>query len=226
MNKLVENILFLDIDGVISTSRSLWKAFAKDLDIDISDEDFSNYTHCIDGINPLKMKEIMNKIESGEYKFPNYMGYKWPYDKICIEYLNKIIEENNAYIVVISSRRIGYNIQQLQDILDKEGVKGKVIGRTGTNKTRALEILGWLNIYNDKYDIRHICILDDESYYDIDYIFYEYTVGDMNTNELGLKEKHIQDCNFVFSKNFDIDEINFISENIDNHKSHVNSKHK
>jgi Swiss Army Knife RNA repair-like protein len=226
MIKLDKNITFLDIDGVIATSRSLWKAFAKDLEIDVEESDFSDYTHCTDGINPILMKEIDKRIKSKKYPFPNYFNNRWPYDNICIDYLNRIIEENNADICVISSRRIGLSMEDLDKILKDKGVKGNVVGRTPKLETRALEIIDWLDKASEKYNINSICIIDDESYYDIDYILYDYTIDNIDINELGLKEEHIEEAKRIFSLDVDVNNLLLISTQIEEHSKCTNSKHK
>ena len=49
----MKKYLFLDIDGVLNSHRSLFSKFAKHYNLDHSTEDFSKkYWNCVDGTNP------------------------------------------------------------------------------------------------------------------------------------------------------------------------------
>jgi len=206
----MKKYLFLDIDGVLNTHRSLFSKYAEHYNIPYTVDDFSEkYWNCMDGTNPLLMEKIEEVRDSGKYSLPEVNMWDFPFDKICINFCNKIIKENNAELIIISSWRLGRDLEELQQLMDDHGILGKVIGRTGHNETRALDIYEWIEHYQGKYDsiIESICILDDDHDYDIDYMFYEFTVKHMTSIRNGLLEKHIKEAKEVFNKPFDINKI-------------------
>ncbi len=136
-------------------------------------------------------------------------------------YLNKIVEENNADIVVISSWRIGRTTEELKELFGGKGMIGNIIDRTGREDTRGLEIVKWIESNRYKYNIKGICIIDDEYSYDISYLLDEYCLYDISMNTKGLKEKHIEESKIIFSKPFDIESIITKSNSIVNHKNHI-----
>ena len=212
-----KNIIFLDIDGVLCTFRSLWKGWAKAMGVTVEESDFTNFMDDINGINPIKMKEIDDVFATGKIPPPNLSLYKWPFDEYCVQYLNQIIKDNDADMVIISSWRVGRSKEDLDILLKERGVMGNVIGRTGRQETRALEILEWLELTKDKYDVG-MCIIDDESLYDIAYLFDEYCLYDISMKTCGLKEKHIDESKLIFNKKVDINDIRNKADNIDNHR--------
>ena len=202
----------MDIDGVLNSHRSLFSKHAEHYGIPHSAEDFSEkYWNCMDGTNPELMSKIDEARKSNKYSLPDTSMYNFPFDKICINNCNKIIEENDCGVIVISTWRIGRTLEELQELFDDNGIKGKVIGRTAKlDGSRAEEIHGWIEHYENKYEckkIESICILDDEHAYDIDYMFYDYTVKHMTSMRNGLLEKHIPESKKVFNKYFDINQI-------------------
>jgi hypothetical protein len=169
------------------------------------------------GFNPVKMKEIDDIFATGKIAPPNLSLYKWPFDEYCVQYLNQIIKDNDADIVICSSWRIGRTKEELQTLLTDRGVVGNVIGRTGRQDTRALEIIEWLELAKDKYDIS-MCIIDDESLYDIAYLLDEYCLYDISIKTNGLKEKHIEESKQIFNKIVDLEVIKSKSDSIVNHR--------
>jgi FAD synthase len=209
-NNYMDKILFLDIDGVLNSHRSLFKKFAEHYGVPYSIGDFSEkYWNCVDGINPELMKKIDEAKKSKDIKFPNLSMYNFPFDDICIENCNKIIKENKCDIVIISTWRIGRTIEELQKLMDDIGIKGIVIGKTPDNETRGLEIYDWINKYQNKHNIKieNICIIDDEHAYDIDYMFSDFTIKDITSIRNGLRENHIKEANKIFNKSFDVNNI-------------------
>ena len=210
-----KSIILLDIDGVLCTFRSLWKGWAKTMGVTVEESDFLFDNP--NGFNPVKMKEIDDIFAIGEIPPPQLGVYKWPFDKPCVQALNQIIKENNADIVVISSWRIGRTKEELDTLLKEKGVIGNVIGRTGRQETRALEILEWLELTKDKYDLR-ICVIDDESLYDISYLFDEYCLYDISIRTNGLKDKHIEEAKKIFEIPIDMNLIRIKADSILDHK--------
>lgn len=207
----MKNYLFLDFDGVINTHRSLYKRLAGYYDIPYTDEDFSEkYWEYADGINPVLGDKIDEVAASGKYKPAKVSFHYYPFDNICIDYCNRIIKENDAEIIVISTWRTGRDIKKLQEILDSIGLYGKVIGRTPRLETRGLEIYEWIKYYENKNntEIKNICILDDEHEFDIDYMFGDFTVKDIHSTRNGLRKHHIEEAKKVFNKEFSIKNIN------------------
>ena len=213
-----KNIAFLDIDGVLCTFRSLWKGWAKAVEVSINESDFVNN---LNGITNKKMKEIDAARESGKYPHPNLSLYNWPFDEFCVDYFNKIIKQNNADIVVISSWRVGRTVTELQELLNDKGIIGNIIDKTGREETRGLEIVKWLESNKEKYNIKGICIIDDESSYDISYLLDDYCLYDIAINTKGLKEKHIKESKVIFNKPFDLQPIIDKSNKIINHRDHI-----
>jgi len=206
----MKKYLFLDIDGVLNSHRSLFMKYAEHYNIPHSINDWSEkYWNCMDGTNPELMEKIEEVRDSGKYSLPNVNMWDFPFDNICIDYCNKIIKDNNAELIIISSWRTGRDLEELQTIMDDNGILGKVIGRTGHDETRGLEIYDWIEKYQEKYDIKikSICIIDDEHSFDIDYMFYDYTVKHISSMRNGLLEKHIKESMVIFNKPFDIIKI-------------------
>jgi len=206
----MKKYLFLDIDGVLNSHRSLFSKYAAHYNIDHSISDWSEkYWNCVDGTNPELMDKIDEVRKSKKFSLPKVFMFDFPFDIYCIENCNRIIEENNCEIILISSWRKGRDLKEIQELLEGVGLKGKVIGKTGVEETRALEIYEWIESYQDKYDskIESICILDDEHAHDIDYMFDYYTVKDMTSMRNGLRENHIKESKKIFNKSFDINQI-------------------
>ena len=199
MNKT--NILFLDFDGVLNSHRSLWKKFAEWFGVEWKEDDFDiekwyDKGHTED-MNPdlwdrIDEAEVSKKPEIG---MPDLNMDNWPPDEYAILALNKIVEENNAKVVICSTWRKGRTISQLQKILDGWGAKCEVIGITpyknklSYDATRASEILEWLVENNSM--VNRICILDDEAAYDINFIFEKWCVQEISGRTHGLREDHI-----------------------------------
>lgn len=203
-------ILFLDFDGVINTHRSLIQRYADHYGVDYTDDDFSEkYWDEVDGVNPELIRKIDRKRESGEYRPFGLSGDRFPFDDKCISNCNTIINENGADICVTSTWRLGRTVEQLQELLNRIGVLGVVVGKTGNSADRAKEIYEWIKgkEKEDKEKITNICILDDDHAYDIDYMFSDYTVKDINSKRHGLRKKHISEAKSIFEKPFDVNEI-------------------
>ena len=94
-------------------------------------------------------------------------------DPKSIEYLNVLVNETGAKVVVSSTWRLSRVVKELQEILDRNGFQGEVIGKTedlrvaGSNYVlRGNEIYHWLNKHTPEslgYDAINYIILDDDS---------------------------------------------------------------
>ncbi len=97
-------------------------------------------------------------------------------DKEAIGFLNNLIKKTGAKVVVSSTWRLGRSIQELQDILNRNGFEGEVIDKTkdlrygdgGAWSVRGNEIHCWLDENATKFgfsqfDFKHYVIFDDDS---------------------------------------------------------------
>lgn len=205
-----ENILFLDFDDVLNSTRSFYKKFAEHHGVEWSEDDFSEEywgQGNIDEINPIleeKIKDEWNKQkELSSYIVPDLSFENYPHDEFAIVNLNKIVEENNAKVVICSSWRNDRSIKDLQKILDEWGAKCQVIGKTITSRRdRGFEILDWVIKYRDQ--IKGICILDDSSPMDISYIFKKWCVMGISGYHHGLRDIHIPEAKKCFETPFNL----------------------
>ncbi|GAI78124.1 unnamed protein product, partial [marine sediment metagenome] len=107
------NIVFLDIDGVLNSTRSFYQKFADHHNVEWTDEDFDIKwigQGNEENFSPTMMERIneareAQKKQSG-YKYPNLGMYNWPPELPAIKALNTIIEENNAVVCVCSTWRV------------------------------------------------------------------------------------------------------------------------
>jgi hypothetical protein len=82
----------------------------------------------------------------------------------CMERLNTILRETSAQVVVSSTWRKLYSVEELQQLFEKCGFQGEVIGRTPSSADgrRGPEIALWLRLHG--YDANDCVIIDDEDY--------------------------------------------------------------
>lgn len=73
------------------------------------------------------------------------------------------------------------------------------------NSTRGDEINWW--IQKNKDIIKGICILDDNSDYDINYLFKPWAVQEISTYTHGLRKEHIAEAKKCFEIPFNIEKI-------------------
>jgi hypothetical protein len=96
------------------------------------------------------------------------------FDPKSIEYLNDLIQETGAKVVVSSTWRLGRHRNDLQEILNKRGFTGEIIGITpnlrnlGESILRGNEILQWIKDNKEivgcpYYEYENYVILDDDS---------------------------------------------------------------
>ena len=93
-----------------------------------------------------------------------------------MKHLNNIIKETDAEVVVTSTWRLNRTTEELQALFDRNGFKGKIIGKTldlrcgdhGHCVLRGNEILCWVKEHDESvgqsyYEYKNYVILDDES---------------------------------------------------------------
>jgi len=88
-----------------------------------------------------------------------------PFNPECVKHFNTLIERTGAKIVMSSSWRVGQLLENLQNLLAKEGVKGELIGDTPVlcfdpYARRGGEIREWMAAGGQR--ARSFVILDDE----------------------------------------------------------------
>jgi len=204
-----ENVLFLDFDDVLNSVRSFYKKFAEYHGVEWSEEDFSpkywGQGHA-EEFNPEFSEKVdkarEEKKKDPDYKMPKLSLHNYPHDEYTIKALNKIVEENSAKVVVISTWRTGREISELQEILDGWGAKCEVIGKTGSGFNRADEIYEWIKA--NKKIIKGICILDDSSPFHIAHLFRPWCVMGISGYRHGLREDHIAEAKTCFETPFKI----------------------
>jgi hypothetical protein len=96
---------------------------------------------------------------------------RYDLDPISIGFLNTLIEDTNAKVVIISTWRKYQTIEELQKLLETRGFIGEIIGFTphlGKGNLRGNEILLWMNdnekLLGESYsDFDTFVIFDDDS---------------------------------------------------------------
>jgi hypothetical protein len=86
-----------------------------------------------------------------------------PFDEVCVKSLNKITDYTDAKIVISSSWRGSYKLDELKVMLAREGITGDIIGVTpesGYSIARAEEIKMWLREHASA--IESFVVLDDQ----------------------------------------------------------------
>lgn len=142
------DVLFMDIDGVLNSTRSLLRA--NKVEPTESERDF--------------LFELSNTYYSG-YPLSVLTADLLGLSRECIKNLNLVIEATGVQVVVSSSWRFCHNIVGLQKLLEYRGFRGELIDITpinlvGSNKVRGREIQAWLDL-NPEVD--RFVIVDDDS---------------------------------------------------------------
>lgn len=114
----------------------------------------------------LDIDGVLNSVESETWDYHN-RGEEAYYYAMCpdlVEKLNLIIRETGAKIVISSTWRKHHDtLEGLQNMLDKRGIQGEVIGSTAALWTqRGIEIKQWLDLFSDKHNVISYIILDDD----------------------------------------------------------------
>lgn len=102
----------------------------------------------------------------------------WDIDPRCIDLLNHIVDKTNAKVVISSSWRSSYSINELQELFKYCEFEGEIVGKTPHlvfrsnmeytySIPRGCEIKAWLELNKDKLGdkmsrIKYV-ILDDDS---------------------------------------------------------------
>ncbi len=88
-------------------------------------------------------------------------------DPECVEQLNRITNATGAHIVVTSTHRHYYSLEETRVWMKAWGVKGNVTGYTpGHNSSaepRGMEIQEWLDKSGQEIEVESIVILDDNT---------------------------------------------------------------
>lgn len=143
MKKKIENIIFLDIDGVLNCEQFYHEDHHQKMKREMTN-------------NP-KDEDIFNRAQI----CPIRLGY-----------VNDLCKETNSKVVVSSTWRGGLSIEELQRLFDICGGTFEVIGKTPhvDCRVRGVEIKKWLekNINEEEYgclyfDFYRYVIIDDDS---------------------------------------------------------------
>lgn len=169
----VKDVIIVDFDGVLNSLQSLYMAFCRHYKIKFNHNKI--YKSGVSRKNFECLHHKMKTMKKIGVCFPDRSGYNWPFDKQAIAVFNKIQEKSNIHdIVICSSWRMGREIEELQEIFDNNGIKGRIIGCTGRYNTRGEEINIWLQEFLPH--VERFVILDDESSYDIIQLFPDHCV--------------------------------------------------
>ncbi len=128
-----------------------------------------------------------------------------PFDKDCVQVLNKIIDETNCDIVISSTWKRDFDLKQIQEIFSWNGVKKIPIGFTPEIDEKLLqdkefevikcrEITKWL-LENDPKARYKWCAVDD---WDLSFELKNF-VG-CRDNKMGLKSKGISNKIILYLK--------------------------
>lgn len=83
-------------------------------------------------------------------------------DKDKIQLVNHIIKETGAKVVISSSWRLGWELDEIISNLEQRGFKGEIIGSTPSLASRrGHEIQAWIDSFGK--EIKSFVILDDDS---------------------------------------------------------------
>ena len=145
----MENIIFLDIDGVLNCQ------------LFYDSKQFKDYKEA--------KKTLRKSVKAKEIERMEYYS-----SQICkqrIGWFNDLCKDVNAKVVISSTWRMGKTIEELQEIMNYCGGTFEIIGKTIHNGfERGTEIAKWLrdNINKEThgcnyYDFYRYAIIDDDS---------------------------------------------------------------
>jgi len=153
-------IIFLDIDGVVCTQRSLYRAYARWLGI--PPESLSTEYRSMDE----KIRVELEKRQDKKEFIPHFSIKSWPFDEEAVNLLHKIVRENPDINFVISSTwRICESVDSLTEKFDLKGLCIPILGFTDPPKrgsNRGEEIQTWLKNHKKEHNVTNFCVLDDE----------------------------------------------------------------
>lgn len=125
----------------------------------------------------------------------SHSGINYPFDENCMNYLKKLVEQTNSFIVITSTwRKDEESKARLLEELKKYGLSEKVLGFTKILDTRSNEIKEYLN----SFDVNvNFVILDDISFLDglnsnliVTNAFFGFSEGDYNRALKLLKKNY------------------------------------
>jgi hypothetical protein len=143
--------IFLDIDGVVATERSLWEEYCNYFGVEFTNaaEDVPQYT---------KELEVCRKTAGLPY--PMISVSYWPFDSVAIKNLYKLQRETKCVFVMSSTWRKGRSIDEINDLMAYKGLRLRFTGKTDTNMLgiRGKEIETYLLLHPE---ITNFLIIDD-----------------------------------------------------------------
>lgn len=141
----------------------------------------------------LDVDGVLNNIKDAEELYEKtrkpIVGFEWPFSKISLNVLKRIVDDTDAQIVVTSSWRLRKQGREiLLSELEKYNLKERVIGWTPSLKAfdREKEIIAYLK--SIEYENLNFIILDDEVSW---YKDLENNVIKTNAY-FGLNEEHLE----------------------------------
>lgn len=143
-------IVFLDIDGVIATKKSLdrlWKEYMGKAWSRKAQEDLDEF--CLN--------------------WPHTSMYHWPFDRNSCKHIHEFqrsFKGVRVEYVICSTWRYGRTLQEMDELFTQKGLLlNNIIGKTPTGMKRGEEINKWLE---DNNEIQTpFLVFDDDCYYDI-----------------------------------------------------------
>jgi hypothetical protein len=140
------NIVFLDLDGVVSTLDSLYEELENFFVLNSQE------------INDGSPSELCKN--TGLY-YPNVSMKFWPFDQNAIKNLYKLQKITGCMFVLSSSWRKGRTLIEINELIQLKGLKLNFIDKTPNFGDRGAEIEKW--ILNYKYKVDNYVVLDDDS---------------------------------------------------------------
>lgn len=161
-------------------------------------------------MKPILFLDIDGVLNSIAYAIRTKIKGIWGLDAPCVKKLQRIVDETNCDIVIMSTWRRIHTLEEISDMLVAAGMRSPVpiIGKTPVNShvgrlqtdcklVRGHEVDAWLNNKDNEYRVfydtahtRHVryCCLDD----DIDFLSFQPLV---RTNiEVGLTNDDVDNC--------------------------------
>ncbi len=89
------------------------------------------------------------------------------FNPIAVSNLNRIITETNATIILTSSHKLNYSIEEWINIFNKRGVKISSIQRLETNSLNIRRIIEIINWFSSNKNEKFVIIDDDTSLNDL-----------------------------------------------------------
>lgn len=144
-------IVFLDIDGVVATHRSLFSFLSDFYGVDYRNEDCTLIDDAI-----AKHKHL---------EYPWVSMSHWPFCKTSIKNLHRLQREEKVKFVISSTWRLGKSIEDLRDLFGLKGLSISIIDKTSEkhDMKRGEQIALWLS----ENKVKKYIIIDDECQYDI-----------------------------------------------------------